>query len=60
MNKETSAILPSSSRQYYSFNFVDSGTTNSRSVDPRVLYLKLWYTYHYWYAEQYLLVRGLN
>jgi hypothetical protein len=51
MNKVTSTILPSSSRRCYSCNIDDSGTTTIRSIDPRVLYLKLWYMYHYWYAE---------
>jgi len=59
MNIETT-ILPSSSRECYSCNLSDSGTTTNRSVYPRVLCLKLWYMYHYWYAEEYILVRGLN
>jgi hypothetical protein len=27
---------------------------------PKAWFLKLWYAYHYWYANHWLLVRGLN
>jgi hypothetical protein len=43
------------------FVYMDNYLVRYSLVIPyRAWFLKLWYAYHYWYADHCLLVRGLN